>query len=236
MSSCVKTQGENFFAGGVHFITRGNEVCTSKWSLSFCRLVAEWSLRRHHLTFCNVRGGFTSLPSASSPSPHPHPCPEFLPSDGWQTLVISRYSGPGGSCFPFHRAIVLHVHFYSFQWCATTVCQISIRTDVQPRTNSNPNANLNRDIHKQITDPNVILLQNIDCRLSSIRCGRVLWRQRGMSTDLCQHDGQLRVPLQGGLPLEWQPAHLHTAAQRSVPHSSAFFWGGKGKGHSGTLI
>lgn len=41
------------------------------------------------------------LPSSSSFLP----LPAFLPSRGWQTLVISRYSDPGGSGFPLARGL-----------------------------------------------------------------------------------------------------------------------------------
>lgn len=50
--------------------------------------------------------------------------------------------------------------------------------------------------------------------LFSDRCGRVLGRQRWMSADLRQHDGQLRVPLPRGISPERQPAHLYPKTQR----------------------
>lgn len=92
-------------------------------------LVAGQVLRQHlckFSAFARLWSGFTwwlvtllppplLFPSVPPPPPTAAPLSSLsLHSsrhNGWQTLVISRYSGPGGSGFPLVR-IVLPVHFY----------------------------------------------------------------------------------------------------------------------------
>lgn len=99
-------------AGRAQFITSGNEVKSSHlWSL-----VAEQGLRQHlgkYSAIVRTWGGFipptrekkTHSLFFSSPSSSSLPLTAFLLSWGWQTLVISRYSGPGGSGFPLARGL-----------------------------------------------------------------------------------------------------------------------------------
>lgn len=96
------------------------EMKSATLSCGQLSLVAGRGLRRHLCkcqAFVCTWGGFTWL-LVTLPPPHvPHsllfpslltpflPLPAFLPSLGWQTLVISRYSGPGGSGFPLARRL-----------------------------------------------------------------------------------------------------------------------------------
>lgn len=51
----------------------------------------------------------------------------------------------------------------------------------------------------------------------SLRHRRVHVQQRWLPARLCQHGGELRVPLQGGILPERQPAHLHPPLRRYRP-------------------
>ena len=114
--------GENSWKCTIHY--------QWKWSQQLSAVVSfpSWQDGASGDTFVNARPLYALEVDSHGclpPPPHPTPTspplsplsistppltpflslPAFLPSQGWQTLVISRYSGPGGSGFPLARRL-----------------------------------------------------------------------------------------------------------------------------------